>query len=529
MRSQKLVSILSLVVVGLCLLQVWLPSHYLTCDGPCHLYNARILHNTWTGEYADFYRRFYRVSYTTAPNATTTWALALLLFLFKGIVAEKVFLSIYVLLLATGTIKLLQKLQGGSNLWQLAAIPVIFSYLLAKGFYNFSLGVALWPWMVLAWLGYLERPRIARAVAFAAVAAIAYFTHLLPFLSAAVVCGCLTLSYHVAGNRSNGGRATFLKDMAVLAGMLTPLLALSLLFTNGEGGLQLQLGVYPYRLLEMLQLKYLINVTEPERPFALATGIILVLSIVAALWHVSARGIHKYDGFILALLPIGLVYLFFPEDFMGRAIIIAARVQLILYLMGASIVAYRMEQGKKKQIAASLLLVYFLAMSAIRTNCRQEAAKSVRSLLAGASEVKPQSVLLPLHFSDSGIGKDGKEIADANSLFHHAAQYLGADKPLIVLDNYEANAGYFPITWLPEANPYFHLNEANGIEGLPPGGDIEKYERETGHRVDYVLLHNYQPQYLSDSGFHHLATQIQDLFTERKASPGGQCILLGRD
>ncbi|MBX2906801.1 MAG: hypothetical protein KF744_12230 [Taibaiella sp.] len=526
MRSQKLVSILSVVIVGLCLLQVWLPSHYLTCDGPCHLYNARILHSTWTGAYADFYRRFYHISYTTAPNATTTWALALLLFLLKGIVAEKVFLSLYVLLLATGTIKLLQKLQGGSNLWQLAAIPVIFTFLLAKGFYNFSLGVALWPWMVLAWIGHLERPGIARAAAFAAVAAIAYFTHLLPFLSATVVCGCLTLSYHVAGN---SGRAAILKAMTVLACTLAPLMALSLLFTNGEGGLQLQLGVYPYRLLELLQLKYLINVTEPERPFALATGIVLTLAIVVSIWHVRSRGMHKYDGFIFALLPIGFVYLFFPEDFMGRAIIIAARVQLILYLIGACIVAYRMEPGKTKQIAASLLLLCFLVMSVIRTACRLEAAKSVRSLLATASEVKPESVVLPLQFSDNGLDENGKKIANQNSLFHHTAQYLGADKPLIVLDNYEANAGYFPVSWLPEANPYFHLNEANGIEGLPPGGNIEKYERETGRRVDYVLLHNYRPEYMSDSGFHRLATQIQDLFTERKASPGGQCILLGRD
>lgn len=529
MQSQKLVPLLSLVAVGLCLLQVWLPSHYLTCDGPCHLYNARILHNTWTGEYTDFYRRFYHISYTTAPNATTTWVLALLLFIFKGIVAEKVFLSLYVLLLATGSIKLLQKLQGGSNLWQLAAIPVIFTYLFAKGFYNFSLGVALWPWMVLFWIRYLEQRRALWAAAFAGIAAVAYFTHLLPFLTAAVVCGCLTLSYHLANRHNSTFSKPFLTDAVVLTGILAPFFILSLLFTNSEGGLQMHLAAHPYRLVELVELKYLINVTRNERPWSLATGIILTLAISASLRYFRTQGLHKYDGFIIALLPIGFAYLFFPEDFMGRAIIIAARVQLVLYLMGACIVAYRLRAGKTRQIFSVLLLVCFVVLTVVRTTCRQEVAEALRSHLAIAADIRPESVVLPLQFSDNGIGKDGKQIANQNSLFHHAAQYLGADKPLIILDNYEANAGYFPVTWLPGSNPYFHLNEANGIEGLPPGGNIEKYERETGRRVDYVLLHNYRPEYLSDSGFHRLATQIHNLFTERRASPGGQSILLGRD
>lgn len=107
MRSSRFITICSVAVVAFCLVQVWLPSHYLTCDGPCHLYNARILHDTWTGAHSDFYSRFYHVSYTTDPNATTTYLLAFLLFLFKGAVAEKIFLSIYILILSAGSLRLL--------------------------------------------------------------------------------------------------------------------------------------------------------------------------------------------------------------------------------------------------------------------------------------------------------------------------------------------------------------------------------------------------------------------------------------
>ncbi len=529
MRSSRFITVCSFAIVAFCLAQVWLPSHYLTCDGPCHLYNARILHDTWTGVNSDFYGRFYHVSYTTDPNATTTYLLAFLLFLFKGAVAEKVFLSIYIVILSAGGIRLLQKLQGGSNLWQLATVSVIFTFLLSKGFYNFSLGLALWPWMVAAWISYLELRKVRPALIFAAVSALTYFTHLLPFLSAAVVCGCLTISYSLAATSDTPGVKPMTKNLAVLAGALMPFVLLSLLFTNSEGGLNLQLAPHPYRLLEMLELKYLINVTEGEKPWALASGIILALTAVAAVWTIRKRGIHKYDGFILSLLPIGFVYLFFPEDFMGRAIIIAARVQLVLFMLAACIIAYRVESAKIRQVAAALLLLCFGALSVIRMACRHDAAGALRTYLELGSSIEPESIVLPLELSENGIDENGRLIADRNSLFHHASHYLAADKPLIMLDNYEANAGYFPVSWLPAVNPYHHLGRGRGIEGMPPAGDIAGYEQTTHRAIDYVLLSGYEPHFLSDTGFNRLARQVDSLFSERKTTGNGRNLLFSHD
>lgn len=526
MPSQRVINIISVAVVVFCLLQVWLPAYYLTCDGPCHLYNARILHDSWTGAHSAFYEKFYKVSYTTAPNATTTYLLAVLLFLFKGAVAEKVFLSLYVILLSAGSIKLLQKLQGGSSLWQLAAMPVVFTFLLSKGFYNFSLGVALWPWMVWAWLSFLDHRKRAWAVAFTGISALTYFTHLLPFLSAAVVCGCVTLSYALA-NRSS--KKVFAQDLAVLAAVLAPLALLTLLFTHGEGGLQLQLAFHPYRLLEMQELKYLINVKEGEKLWALAIGITLSIAAILAFWQSRKDGIHKYDGFMLSLLPIGFVYLFFPEDFMGRAIIIAARVQLVLYLLAVCIIAYRLRSGNLKGISAIVLLACLGVLSVIRIGCRQETADALRNYLSLGEAIPAQSVVLPLELSENGLNEQGKPIANRNSLFHHSAHYLAADKPLIMLDNYEANAGYFPISWLPQANPYHHLGRGAGIEGNPPAADIIRYEMATGTKIGYVTMQGYTPDLFTNPGFNDLARQIHELFRETKSTSNGQNILFKRD
>ena len=53
-------------------------------------------------------------------------------------------------------------------------------------------------------------------------------------------------------------------------------------------------------------------------------------------------------------------------------------------------------------------------------------------------------------------------------LFSHAAGYLGVEKRLVLLDNYEANTGYFPLRWRPEVNPYVHLGPFAAQESQPP-------------------------------------------------------------
>ena len=50
MNYPRTASYLLLAGYAICLLQIWLPGYYLTGDGPCHLYNAQILHDLWAGK-----------------------------------------------------------------------------------------------------------------------------------------------------------------------------------------------------------------------------------------------------------------------------------------------------------------------------------------------------------------------------------------------------------------------------------------------------------------------------------------------
>ena len=161
--NKKLLNILLYTGIAFCLLQVWLPDYYLTCDGPCHLYNARIIHDAWNGVNTWLFSEFFDIVYTTDPNSLTTFALASLLYLVKGAVAEKLFLSAYVILFITGFVALLRRLNGGDSYWVLCALLFPYTYAFAKGFYNYSFSIAFWFWMVWCWLGWLKEGGVRNA------------------------------------------------------------------------------------------------------------------------------------------------------------------------------------------------------------------------------------------------------------------------------------------------------------------------------------------------------------------------------
>src|SRR4051812_24124826 len=113
----KILCLRLLLVAGLvmCLVQVWVPAFFLTGDGPCHVSNAQILHDIWCNEHADFYTRFFNLNYKPNPNWLATFAMALLLYFVKGVIAEKIFLTLYLLIYSSGFYLLLRKTGSKSS------------------------------------------------------------------------------------------------------------------------------------------------------------------------------------------------------------------------------------------------------------------------------------------------------------------------------------------------------------------------------------------------------------------------------
>ena len=532
MQSKKLINILMVAGIAVCLLQIWLPQYYLTGDGPCHVYNAKVLHDLWLNKDTTFYYRFYTIVYQPNPNWLSHILLAIPMSLVSGVVAEKLFLTFYALLYAGGLYLLLKKISGIPSYWLLLIFLFIFNHALAKGFYNFSLATAFYSWMAWSWLRFIDNKSPLNTFAFFAFSALIFFTQLLPFIFGWVTCFALIVTYTLAKEYRGIHRPIvfFAKNMVALVILTAPFLALMQWFTAKEGGLRIQWEHNLFRIKELVAFKYLISASGKEFFFAAISGIAIISFFIAAVFLRFRNGfkVNKYDGFLLSLVFVFGVYLLFPEQFMGRVILMAMRVQLFVFLLLAVCAGY-MLPVHLKNAGGGILFACFLGISIAKLTYLMPASAGVADYLSGAKYIKPYSVILPLDFAPAGIGENGAPIAEKNYIFTHAAEYIGAGKPLIFLDNYEALAGYFPLLWTYKTNPYAHLSREEGIEGLPPCADIEAYEKSSGEQIDYVIMWCYNPTFLNKGHYQYLAAQIAAHYHLINTSPSGRALLYERN
>ncbi|MCD6012722.1 MAG: hypothetical protein K0Q79_2584 [Flavipsychrobacter sp.] len=501
---------------------IWLPGYYLTGDGPCHVYNAQILHDLVAGRNTEFYSRYYEILWQPNPNWFTTMVLALLMFVVNGVVAEKIFLTLYVLVYVGGFYVLLKKVSGKVSWLLLAVFLFVFTHALTKGFYNFSFSIAFYFWTVWAWLQYLEERRLKTGLLFFLFLFLVFFTHLLSFGITMVSCAAITVSGGIALKNKKGMVAAILQLLLLAA----PFVAIMLWFANKEGGLQLQFSPHPYRMIELAQFKHGVNFDHNELLWTTIAGsTILLLFVLVVIKFRGLRQVHRYDGLLYTWIFVMLVYLFFPEDIIGRAMDMSVRTQLFVMVLTVLIIAYRLRSEKILGAGAFVLFGCFIVLSGLRFGSIGRISGTEKELLSVGKYLKPNTVLLPLCFNVEGADETGKPLADWNASFRHGAQYLATAKPLIVLDNYEANTGYFPIKWKEGISPYQHFGP---LEDLPPYGNIAVYKQKSGVDIDYILMWCYDSAALQNENFRRFYGEISSGYNIIYTSPTGRVILYGK-
>jgi hypothetical protein len=489
MPKKQTTRILLFVALSVCTLQIWWPAYFVTGDGPCHVYNAQILHDTWVGKNVSFYSRFYDVVYQPNPNWFSTAFMAALMFIVNGILAEKILLTIYVLLFVGGLYSLLKKINAGGALWVFSVFVIVFPHVLSKGFYNFSFGMAFYFWIIWSWLRFLESKNTGKTVAFFLFCCLLFFSHPFAFVLAIVTCAALTLSVAVAGSHVGSRSTFFFKHITYFILLAAPFVVSMIWFTQKEGGMQLHFRLHLYRVVELAQGKHLVNLNHNELPYTTIAGSVILIMFLLVLFRYKVLGwIHKYDGLLWTFVFIFIVYLLFPEEILGRYVDMSVRTQLFVFILLLCCISYRLDMPKLKNAAALILFASFLVLSGLRFSCQLSAAHAQVNCMSAATFIKPNSVVLPLNFVPAGVNEKGGSIADWNNSFIHSVQYIGTVKPLIILDNYEANTSYFPVRWKAEVNPYFSLDSSGSTEAVPPYARINEYKAKTGVVIDYILM-----------------------------------------
>jgi hypothetical protein len=187
----KFFDLLFFIVVIISLYPLIVNKYFLTGDGPCHVYNSKVLLDIITGNHIDFYDKFYYLNTNLEPNWLSHFSLAILLSIFPAFLAEKILLVIYILLFSFSLRYLIKCINPANGFIVLLGLPFMFQFTFLMGFYNYSFSFAFMFLSVGYWLKNNEQMNIKRSLILASLQIILFFSHPIGFFINHLIIGLI--------------------------------------------------------------------------------------------------------------------------------------------------------------------------------------------------------------------------------------------------------------------------------------------------------------------------------------------------
>ena len=163
------------------LAQFWLTRYVPSLDGPQHLYNAQVLKQLLLGN--ENFSEFFRLNSVLVGYWTGHFSLTLLTLIFPPWLAEKLFLTTYLLAMFFAFRYLVRSiLPDKDNLLVYLIFPFIFHNYLVLGYYSFSIAVIFFFLAFGYWIRKRAQFRWKEMLLFGALALGVFLSHALVFL-----------------------------------------------------------------------------------------------------------------------------------------------------------------------------------------------------------------------------------------------------------------------------------------------------------------------------------------------------------
>ncbi len=491
-ENKKYVS--GFIFYGIILLLLW-PifslTYIFTHDGPAHVYNACLIGRIISGNIltADFIN----LKSFPEPNWTGHFIISVLSSFIKPYVAEKIFLGLYIILFPIFFRRLLKKINKENGFVALLVLPFIFSYFFFGGLYNFLAGVtALFAGLSII-LPLFENNGERKYYWILGFSLLLYFSHLLAF-GVFVILITLALVFTFMIKKRKEGIRGFLFSLVPLFLSLAPsLLLASVYFSNKLFAPPGPSDVTLVKLIEFLV--YISSIITfqyyPENGYALVIFCFLMILLITSLIRNSKKQaesnrftgpIYQMPHYWALAACLMLLFFFVIPDQAATGGVIKFRFELFFFLFVIIWISTLQLSAWQKFsipfIISGWMILKFIYYQPIMKSLNDDTKQAMKI----TSLIKENSILLPLNYSNNWMH---------TNLFN----YTGTVKNILVLDNYEAGMPHFPLEWKKGRNPVALLGSFNGR--LPLCADIQNFEKNTNHNIDYIVTWNYNP--LDDS------------------------------
>jgi hypothetical protein len=493
---------LALIVVHL--IPIWAFKYFPSQDGPAHLANANLIR-----EYDQPDRTAFRAYYVLNKNLTPNWfghlVLAGLLSLIPMLVAEKVFLSGYVILLPISVRYAVSAVRPDSAFLAVLAFPFVYNYLFHMGFYSFSYGLPMFFFFSGYWLKHRDWFTFYKTIILAVLSLLLYFSHIVTMAAAFLALTLMTMRLILLKCLEQARKRQFSPHVLRNAlPMLRPLYALVptiglfaiFFFQTRRYSLPISWeDKPPPRILlnQFLSLYSLVSYEGREIWISRAVACLFVAVIVYLL--LSKKLLVRpnfWNGFVLVAAAYAFIYFIGPSEIGGGAYI-HDRMNLYPFLVLIIWFAAHSFGPIARRFIPVLAIGFAVILLGLHSIKYVELNDYLDEYLSGMRRIEPNTTLLPIYFSQQGNTTDRQPLSLRVNFLLNAAGYVAMERRIIDLGNYEAGqTSCFPTLFRPDLNPavqlhYAPLDSAAGeLRALPT--EILSYPQRTGGRIDYILV-----------------------------------------
>jgi hypothetical protein len=463
----------------------WLFAHFPSQDGPSHLYNTVVLSSYHTTQ---LYQRFYNVVPNAAGNVFTEILLVGALKFLSPLVAERLLLTAYVVLLPLSVMYLLRSMGQRRLLWTLAAFLFVPNWFLHSGFWNFCFGAPLALFALGFYLKHRHRWTGSAYLSFGLLGLAVYAAHIVSW--GVVVIGVVgAIVFERLANRKAIDRRAPSKPLLCLL----PGLVLAVVY-----GLKAQApAVFEKmpltRRIHALFSCFALN-AGTDYYFIAACVALLGAAFVVAVRHRLQNGRRlTYTDFLLVFSFLFALLALVAPDTIGAGAFVRDRLGFFGWLFLFLWIAAQDIPALWSRRCAALLCLLSVAWCLYRMPMYSKWSGAVSELADTTVWIQPNSTVLALNLNPVD-----------NLRFQpllHAIDLL-TPKPFIDLINYEASLNYFLVNFRPDMSPIPSLGSKDQLEADLPTFDIDRFENQTHNRVGYLIFyssHDMTP-YLGEEG-----------------------------
>jgi hypothetical protein len=470
-------AILAFALLALQAVIPWTRLNFATQDGPSHLYTALIARDLLLHHDSP-----YAAVYRFQPKLVTNWSTTILLNIADVLVgprdAEHLIASLCVVLGFFGFSYLRKSIDPEASPWSPVTNFLLCNWFLWIGFYNFYLGMALFPFVVGYFIRHAAAMRARGAVLVSLGLVALFFTHVLSLAIAMLCIGLIAL-----------WRAqTSVKPLLWASVSMLPALILLAVFigisgqsTDYDPAIAWAWNIFPMHAFASAQGR------TGEQYFLVAA--MLFYMIAGALAMARQEWRSERGAMVLAAMICFVLYLLVPNTGFGGDEI-KIRFAWATFVLGC-LVASTVLRLRPVQTAVALYVTCFLSVTLLqtwRTNVVNVSA-AIRAYSAALENMPEGSVYVRVRFPTEATRKRlGFERVALDPLFH-LDSLIAARRRLVALSDYQALSGLFPVSYRPEIPiaKRFQLWDLEGT-GTTTEASLREVLKDFPKKIDYVVV-----------------------------------------